>query len=105
MEKLLWHKKEGQTVVIVSASMRCWLKPWCDQQHIELISTELEVEDNKLTGQFSTKNCYGVEKENRVRTAYDLSIYDNIYAYGDSSGDKELLALADESYYKPFREQ
>ena len=103
MEKILWHKKEGHTVVVVSASMRCWLQPWCDQQDLQLISTELEIEDHKLTGQFSTKNCYGVEKENRLKEMYDLSVYDHIYAYGDSSGDKELLALADESFYKPFR--
>jgi len=34
---------------------------------------------------------------------YNLSEYNTIYAYGDSRGDKELLGLADERFYKPFR--
>ena len=104
MEKILWHKNRGDTIVIVSASMKCWLHPWCNRENIELVSTELEVKDSKLTGLFSTKNCYGAQKEYRVKEIYDLSQYDHIYAYGDSSGDRELLELADESFYKPFRE-
>lgn len=102
-EKIAWHKEQGHTVVIVSASMENWLKAWCVQARLELISTKLEVKDNKLTGKFSTKNCYGTEKAIRVKAEYDLSKFDYIYAYGDSRGDRELLALADKSFYKPFR--
>ena len=29
--------------------------------------------------------------------------YEYIYAYGDSSGDREMLKLAHEACYKPFR--
>jgi len=104
MEKIRWHQMQGHTVVIVSASMESWLKAWCDMHKIDLISTCLEIKDEKITGKFLTKNCYGPEKANRVRAQYDLDEYEYIYAYGDSSGDTELLALADESFYKPFRE-
>jgi phosphatidylglycerophosphatase C len=102
IEKIKWHQERKHKVIIVSASMECWLKPWCEKNDIDLISTKLEYKDNKLTGKFSTKNCYGIEKANRINECYNLSEYDYIYAYGDSSGDKELLALADESLYKPF---
>ncbi len=105
IEKIKWHQEQGHKVVMVSASMECWLSAWCDMQNIELISTQLEMRDNKLTGKFATKNCYGIEKANRVKKAYNLSDYNYIYAYGDSHGDKELLALADESFYKPFRDE
>lgn len=104
IEKIKWHQEQGHKVVMVSASMECWLEAWCDMQNIELISTQLEMRDNKLTGKFATKNCYGIEKANRVKKAYNLSDYNYIYAYGDSHGDKELLALADKSFYKPFRD-
>jgi phosphatidylglycerophosphatase C len=104
MEKIRWHQEQGHKVVIVSASMECWVKAWCDKNNIDLISTRLEIKDNKLTGKFATKNCYGIEKANRLKETYDLSQYDHIHAYGDSRGDKELLALADESFYKPFRD-
>ena len=103
LKKIRWHQHRGDQVVIVSASMECWLKAWCDTYHIDLIATRLEIQNNKLTGKFATRNCSGIEKVNRVNAAYDLSQYERIYAYGDSRGDRELLASADESFYKPFR--
>jgi len=43
------------------------------------------------------------EKQNRLRALYpDRSEY-HLIAFGDSRGDKELLAFADEAHYKPFR--
>ncbi len=104
MEKIAWHKEQGHKVVIVSASIECWLKPWCDKHGLDLIATKLEIKDGTVTGKFLTKNCYGIEKANRAHEQYNLDDYDHIYAYGDSRGDKELLELADESFYKPFRE-
>jgi HAD superfamily hydrolase (TIGR01490 family) len=103
MEKIAWHKEQGHKIVIVSASIECWLKPWCDENNLDLIATKLEMKDGSVTGRFLSKNCYGIEKANRVQKMYNLSDYDHIYAYGDSRGDKELLELADESFYKPFR--
>lgn len=102
MEKIAWHKAQGHQVVVVSASIDCWLKPWCDKNNIDLIATRLEIEDGKLTGKFATKNCYGIEKVNRIKEKYNLEKYSVIYAYGDSSGDKEMLSIANERYYKHF---
>jgi HAD superfamily hydrolase (TIGR01490 family) len=102
IEKIAWHQAQNHKIVIVSASMESWLKKWTQKHNIDLISTYLEIKDGKLTGQFSTKNCYGIEKVNRIKEQYKLSEYDCIYAYGDSSGDKEMLRLADMSYYKLF---
>ena len=102
MEKIAWHKDQGHTVVVVSASIECWLKPWCDKNNIDLIATRLEIEDGKLTGKFATKNCYGIEKVNRIKEKYNLAEYSIIYAYGDSSGDKEMLSIANERHYKHF---
>lgn len=102
IKEIKWHQEQGHEVVIVSASIECWLKPWCDKHHIALISTRLEVKDSKLTGKFATKNCHGIEKVNRIRKQYDLSKYGVIYAYGDSHGDKEMLRLAAEQYFQCF---
>ncbi len=97
------HQRKGHAVTIVSASMKSWLQAWCQQNNITLIATELEFEHGRVTGKFLTKNCYGIEKANRVKALYNLSIFKTVYAYGDSAGDKELLALAHKSFYKPFR--
>lgn len=100
MEKIAWHKERGHKVVIVSASIESWLQPWCQRHGLELLATKLEMKNGKVTGRLLSKNCYGQEKVNRIKEAYDLKAYDYIYAYGDSSGDKEMLDLANESYYK-----
>jgi len=103
MEKIAWHKEQGHKIVVVSASIECWLKPWCDENNLELIATKLEIKNKIITGKLLTKNCYGIEKANRVQEKYNLNDYSHIYAYGDSRGDIELLKLADEGFYKPFR--
>ncbi|KUO65658.1 MAG: haloacid dehalogenase [Lutibacter sp. BRH_c52] len=102
IEKIKWHQQKGHEVVVVSASMENWLIAWCQKNNLNLISTKLEVKDNLLTGRFSTLNCNGIEKVNRIKEKYCLEDYEVIYAYGDSKGDKEMLSIADKKYYKYF---
>jgi len=102
MEKIAWHKEQGHKIVIVSASIECWLKPWCDENDLNLIATRIEMKNGIVTGNFLTKNCYGIEKAVRVREIYNLDDYDHIYAYGDSRGDTELLELAHTKNFRAF---
>lgn len=102
-ERLLWHKKQGHKIVIVTASIDCWIRPWCEKNNFELIATKLEIKNNKVTGNLLTKNCYGKEKVNRIKNLYNLNEYNDVFAYGDSKGDKEMLDLANISFFKPFR--
>ncbi|MCT7483096.1 HAD-IB family hydrolase [Aliarcobacter cryaerophilus] len=104
IEKINWHKNQGHKVVVVSASIECWLRPWCEKNNLELIATKLEIKDDIVTGKLLSKNCYGVEKVNRIKELYDLKNFDYIYTYGDSSGDKQMLEIAHEKFYKPFRD-
>lgn len=103
MEKLEWHRSQGHDIVIVSASLESWLKPWCDKHDLKLIATQLEIKDGWVTGQLKSQNCHGAEKVNRIKQIYNLANYESIYAYGDSSGDKDMLALTKQAFYKPFR--
>lgn len=91
------HQAKGDRVVIVSASMECWLEPWCKREGIELLSTRLEFTNGTFSGSFATKNCHGIEKARRIQEHLDINQYETVYAYGDSSGDKEMLALAHKS--------
>jgi phosphatidylglycerophosphatase C len=102
IEKLNWHQQQGDRVIIVSASMEDWLKPWCDSKGVELLATRLMTENGIISGEFATANCHGEEKVNRVKELLNLSDYDRIFAYGDSSGDTEMLAIADECFYRKF---
>lgn len=103
IKMILWHQQQGHQVIIVSASIENWLKKWCKKNHIKLIATRLEVQNGKITGRFSTNNCYGKEKLIRIKRHYNLSKCEYIYAYGDSQGDKEMLSIANKACYKPFR--
>ena len=98
-ERIEWHKQQGDTVVIVSASMDIWLKDWCKAQQADLIATMLEVKDGRISGKFLTKICNGREKVRRIEERYNLSDFDCIYAYGDRPGDRPMLAIANKRYY------
>ncbi|MCD6116152.1 HAD-IB family hydrolase [bacterium] len=102
IEKIKWHKQKNHKVVIVSASLECYLKAWCSKNDIDLISTMLEVKKNRITGKLAGKNCYGNEKLNRIKEKYNLSEYNSIYVYGDSKGDKQMLDIADKKYFRAF---
>ena len=93
---------EGSEVLIISASIDNWVQPFF--AGVKVLVTQIEVVDGKLTGRFLTKNCYGEEKVNRLKTLYPNRQDYHLTAFGDSRGDKELLTYADESYFKPFRE-
>ena len=102
--KLQWHLQQGHQVVIVSASPAHWLQPWCDMNGFACIATELEVIDHQISGKIAGLNCHGEEKVRRIHEKYDLSSYDTIYAYGDTEGDKPMLAISSHAFYKPFRD-
>ena len=99
----------GAQVFIVSASIDNWVRPFFDIRNlkgVQVLGTQIEVEDGKLTGRFKSNNCYGKEKVHRIAEAlksFERSEYE-IEAFGDSRGDKEMLAFADKGHFKPFRE-
>ncbi len=103
LEKIKEYQALHYEIVIVSASIKEWLEAWCQAHHIPLISTELETKNNNITGKLATANCFGAEKVRRIKQNYQLSDFDTIIAFGDSKGDKEMLEIANEAHFKPFR--
>ncbi len=103
LEKLAWHKAQGHTILIVSASFENYLSIWCKTKGVDLIATQAEVREEKLTGAFASPNCYAQEKIRRIQEKYNLKNFQYIYAYGDSRGDLPLKTIANEFHYKPFR--
>ena len=110
----------GAQVFIVSASIDNWVRPFFKVRGLDgvrVLGTQIEVIDGRLTGKFKSNNCYGEEKVHRICEALSAptstsspasaapfvrSQYE-IEAFGDSRGDKEMLAFADKGHYKPFR--
>jgi phosphatidylglycerophosphatase C len=93
---------QGVTVVVVSASPENWIDDWAKKMEVELLASRLETFEGKLTGKILGKNCHGDEKVVRIKQVYNLEDYNVVAAYGDTEGDKAMLALANVAYYKPF---
>ncbi len=89
------HRNKGHKIVIVSASIREWIEPWAQKHGIDnVISTGVELDcNNKLTGRFSTPNCHGLEKVNRILQQFSNVSEIETYAYGDSDGDDAMLSI------------
>lgn len=102
VQTLNHHKKQGDKVVIVSASIDLWLYGWCDLMSVELIASRMQIENGKITGRLDGKNCHGQEKARRVKQAFNLESFSHIFAYGDTAGDKQMLSLAHHGFYRKF---
>ncbi|WP_270655045.1 HAD family hydrolase [Enterobacter bugandensis] len=92
----------GAEVTICSASPALVLQPWADRLGIKLIGTQLEVKDGKLTGRITGNNCRCAQKVARLEKVYgDLNDY-HLRAWGDTRGDHELLAAAQDPHWRHF---
>ena len=95
-------KESKQEVCIVTASMDIWMEELAKKMYVKLICTESVFRDKKFFS-FKNSNCNGEEKAKRIMKKYDLASFDTIYAYGDTSGDKEMLKLAHKSFFKFYK--
>ena len=100
LERLEWHRSQGDRIVVVSASLDVYIAPWCAERGLEFICTTLEERDGRLTGRYVDGDCCGPEKARRIRARCDLGRYSVIYAYGDSGEDREMMALAHKKFYR-----
>lgn len=98
--RLRWHLANGHLVVIVSASYEDYLRPVAAEWGgVDVLGTRLEVTDGVCTGRLAGANCRGPEKVRRLeawlseRALVRGSL--DVFAYGDSSGDRDMLAWAD----------
>ncbi|MDB5203442.1 MAG: family hydrolase [Ferruginibacter sp.] len=96
------HRKNGDEIVVVSASAQNWVSPWCIEQGIPYLCSKLVVKNGLLTGKLDGPNCNAAEKVNRIVQVYNPADYVNIFCYGDSSGDKEMIALATKPFFRKF---
>tara|TARA_B110000114_G_scaffold135282_1_gene142003 strand:- start:111 stop:707 length:597 start_codon:yes stop_codon:yes gene_type:complete len=102
LQKLQWHINQGHDVVVVSASA-FWVYPVTKYLGVECICTLLEERSGIYTGFYQGKNCNRSEKVRRIKEIYDIDQYREVFAYGDSDGDTEMLSISSHRFYRPFR--
>jgi phosphatidylglycerophosphatase C len=96
LEQVAWHRAEGHEIVIVSASLDAYLEPLAPLLGVDhVLCTRLGVgPDGRLDGTLEGGNVRGPEKVRRVQAWLGDGPVE-LWAYGDSAGDRELLAAAD----------
>ncbi|MGD9702645.1 MAG: HAD-IB family hydrolase [Acidimicrobiia bacterium] len=104
VQRLEWHRERGHRIVLVSASLRPYLVPLGTQLGVDaVLCCEIEVtSDGVVTGRLDGLNCRGAEKVRRLEEwliGQGLADRAEIWAYGDSAGDRELLAGAARSFF------
>ncbi|OWK72819.1 HAD family hydrolase [Flavobacteriaceae bacterium JJC] len=94
--------REQTESYIVSASLDIWVQPFADAFQMKLLATRAEFKEDLFTGNFIGKNCNGPEKVSRIKEAIAGKKFDKTIAFGDTSGDREMLAWANESQFEFF---
>ncbi len=98
--RLRWHQRAGHRIVLVSASLGPYLRPLGRRLGVDdVLCAEPQSLGDNFTNSLAGGNCRAAEKVRRL----DAWLLDRrleqatVWAYGDSAGDRELLARADHS--------
>jgi phosphatidylglycerophosphatase C len=102
-----WRRWQSQSarLVIVTASPEEIVAPFARGLGADsLIGTRLAYDENdRLTGELKGENCRGPEKVRRLKETFGPDVRLEA-AFGDTDGDKEMLALADQVGYRVFED-
>jgi len=109
LERIAWHRAQGHLLVLASATLDVYLDHVGAQLGFDhVLCTRLASRPGadgveRLTGALAGRDCTGPEKLRRLAALLgDLRAHE-LHAYGDSAGDRELLAAADHAHFRPFR--
>lgn len=103
MKRIEWHKAQGHRLVMVSASLDLYLVPIVEKLGFDdLLCTQVSIDGLLFDGQLAGANCRAAEKTRKLTALLGNLLEIELYAYGDSAGDKEMLAAAEHPFYRPF---
>jgi phosphatidylglycerophosphatase C len=98
------HRRRGDATVFVSASFELYLRPLAELLGVDgVLGTRLNVTEGVFDGTLQGPNCRGAEKVRRLHALVEERWGGRdeveLVAYGDSAGDRPLLADADEAHW------
>lgn len=101
--RLKWHQSKGHICILVSASLDIYLHDAANLLGFNhLLCTSLSHNNIMYDGFLNKGNCRKNNKVLRLKELMsNLSDFE-IYGYGDSDGDAELLNISDHKFFKPF---
>lgn len=97
-----WRAK-GALLVIVTASPETTVAPFAEALGADvLLGTRLAFDDHdRVSGAFAGENCRGEEKVLRLRARFGDGVR-LAAAYGDTSGDSQMLDIAEVRGFRAF---
>ncbi|MGZ6993150.1 MAG: HAD-IB family hydrolase, partial [Ilumatobacteraceae bacterium] len=98
VRRLRWHQRAGHRTVIVSASLAAYLHPLALRLGIDdVLCTDATRSGERYGDRLVGLNCRSDEKRRRLDQWLEEHRWADaeVWAYGDSVGDRELLARAD----------
>jgi phosphatidylglycerophosphatase C len=101
LQRLRWHQGAGHRTLFVSASLGNYLRPLARRLRVDdVLCTEALLDGDRYGDGLAGRNCRADEKQRRLDAwlaANDMADAE-VWAYGDSDGDRELLARADHGF-------
>jgi phosphatidylglycerophosphatase C len=102
LRRLQWHQRSGHRTVIVSASLAAYLRPLAQRLGFDdVLCTDATRAGDRYGDRLHGANCRADEKRRRLDEWLVEKSWVNaeVWAYGDSAGDRELLARADHAVW------
>lgn len=102
LRRLRWHQQAGHRTVLVSASLAAYLRPLALRLGIDdVLCTDSIRSGDRYGDRLSGRNCRADEKRLRLEEWLEEHrwMHAEVWAYGDSAGDRELLARADHAVW------
>jgi phosphatidylglycerophosphatase C len=102
LRRLRWHQQAGHITVIVSASLAVYLRPLAMRLGIDdVLCTDSTRSGDRYGDRLNGPNCRAAEKRRRLDVWLEERrwVHAEVWAYGDSVGDRELLARADHAVW------
>jgi phosphatidylglycerophosphatase C len=102
LRRLRWHQQAGHRIVLVSASLAAYLRPLASRLGIDdVLCTDSTRAGDRYGDRLVGLNCRADEKRRRLEQWLEeqRSVHAEVWAYGNSAGDRELLARADHAVW------
>jgi phosphatidylglycerophosphatase C len=102
LRRLRWHQQSGHRTVLVSASLAAYLRPLALRLGIDdVLCTDSTRSGDRYGDRLNGLNCRADEKRRRLDQWLEERRWVNaeVWAYGDSAGDREMLERADHAIW------
>jgi HAD superfamily hydrolase (TIGR01490 family) len=105
LARIEWHRAQGHRLVLASAAVDVYVEPLAQALGFDhVVCTRLSCgPDGRYDGALVGEDCTGAGKVRAIEALLGPLARLELHAYGDSAGDRELLAAARHAHWRPFR--